>query len=184
MEKLISWYGKEKLYKVEWEGESQKLWTELRYLPTAYGGSNSAMRFLSDDWDNGILSVSDDVIHQLRQKHPEAQKTKPGTLFGPMEEVMESLYFPINGQVIREAALKTKGSGGPSVVDASGFKRILVCKSFNQSSTALCKAFMPLAKTLCAEYIDPSRIEALLASRLIPLIKVTVQLGPFVLAKC
>ena len=44
-------------------------------------------------------------------------------LFGPVEEVHDSLYQQIDGETIREAALRTKGSGGPSGVDASGFKR-------------------------------------------------------------
>jgi hypothetical protein len=66
---------------------------------------------------------------------------------------------------------KSKGSGGPSGVDANGFKRILACKSFKHSSVALCDALATLARNLCTEYVDPSSIEALVASRLIPLDK-------------
>ena len=73
--------------------------------------------------------------------------------------------------MIRDAALRTKGSGGPSGVDANGFKRILACKSFKHSSVALCDALATLARNLCTEYVDPSSIEALVASRLIPLDK-------------
>ncbi|CAB4044907.1 Hypothetical predicted protein, partial [Paramuricea clavata] len=64
-----------------------------------------------------------------------------------------------------------KGRGGPSGVDANGFKRILACKSFKHSSVALCDALATLARNLCTEYVDPSSIEALVASRLIPLDK-------------
>ena len=35
---------------------------------------------------------------------------------------------------------RTKGAGGPSGVDANGFRRILACKSFKQSSTRLWEA--------------------------------------------
>ena len=73
--------------------------------------------------------------------------------------------------MIRDAALRTKGSGGPSGVDAKGFKRILACKSFKHSSVALCDSLATLARNLCTEYVDPSSIEALIASRLIPLDK-------------
>jgi hypothetical protein len=73
--------------------------------------------------------------------------------------------------MIRDAALRTKGSGGPSGVDANGFKRILACKSFKHSSVALCDALATLARNLCTEYVDPSSIEALVASCLIPLDK-------------
>ena len=136
------------------------------------GQINSAMRFLSDDVCRGVLPLTDDVMLQLRQKHPEAQEAKIGTLLhGPLQETPESLYIGINGEMIREAALKTKGSGGPSGIDANGSKRILACKSFKQSSTALCEALATLTKTLCTEFIDPSSIEAMVASRLIPLDK-------------
>ena len=51
--------------------------------------------------------------------------------------------------MIREAALRTKGSGGPSGMDAVGFKRILACKSFKRSSTNLCDSLAVLTKRLC-----------------------------------
>ena len=136
------------------------------------GQINSAMRFLSEEGNGGVLPLSDDVMLQLRQKHPEAEEAKNGTLLrGPVQEVIESLFIPINGQMVREAALRTKGSGGPSGVDANGFKRILACKSFKKSSTALCEALATLTKTLCTEFVDQTLIEALVASRLIPLDK-------------
>ena len=47
-----------------------------------------------------------------------------------MEEIPDLVYQEINGELVREAALRTKGSGGPSGVDANGFKRMLACKSF------------------------------------------------------
>ena len=84
---------------------------------------------------------------QLRQKHPEAEEAKIGTL-------------------------------------ANGFKRILACKSFKKSSTALCEALATLTKTLCTEFVDPTLIEALVASRLIPLDKGKEPLDPSVLEKC
>ena len=69
---------------------------------------------------------TDYVILQLRQIHPEAQEAKIGThLHGPVQEIPESIYLEINGEMIREAALRTKRSSGPSGVDANGFKRIL-----------------------------------------------------------
>ena len=71
--------------------------------------------------------------------------------------------------MVRQAALRTKGSGGPCGVDANGFRRMLACKSFKQSSTKLCEAIASMVKTLCTQYIDPSTLEPLVASRLIPL---------------
>ena len=93
------------------------------------GQINSALRYLSENECGGVLPLTVDVMGQLKDKHPEAQEAKLGSLlFGPVEEVHDSLYQQIDGDMIREAALRTKGSGGPSGVDANGFKRILACK--------------------------------------------------------
>ena len=111
-------------------------------------------------------------MKQLTDKHPQAQQAKSGSvLFGPVEDVPAILYQQINGEMVREAALRTKGSCGPSGVDANGFKRILACKCFKKSSTNLCDSLATLARRLCTEFVDPLTIEPILASRLIPLDK-------------
>ena len=73
--------------------------------------------------------------------------------------------------MLPNAALRTKGSGGPSGVDANGFWRILASKSFKKSETDLCAAIATMTRRLCTEFIDPLGIEAILANRLIPLDK-------------
>ena len=73
--------------------------------------------------------------------------------------------------MVRQAALRTKGAGGPSGIDANGFRRIMASKSFKQSSSRLCEAIATMTKILCTHYIDPSTIKPLIASRLIPLDK-------------
>ena len=71
------------------------------------------------------------LMEQLKEKHPEPQGVQLGSLlFGPIEDVPDTLYYEINGDMVRDAALRTKGLGGPSGVDAKGFRRILTCKSF------------------------------------------------------
>ena len=81
------------------------------------------------------------------------------------------IYQQINAEMVRDAALRTKGSGGPSGIDANGFRRMLACKSFKKSGTDLCAAIATMARKLCTEYVDPFSIEAILANRLIPLDK-------------
>ena len=73
--------------------------------------------------------------------------------------------------MVRDTALRAKGSGGPSGVDANGFRRLLACKSFKKSGTDLCNAVAVMARKLCTEYVDPTSIEAVLSNRLIPLDK-------------
>ena len=137
------------------------------------GRINSALRFLNESSNGGVLPLTDNIMSQLREKHPPPQPAKMGSLlFGPVvDDYPESIYNGIDGEMIRKAALKTKGSGGPSNIDANGFRRILACKSFKQSSVKLCDALATMARTLCSVYIDPSTIDPLLASRLIPLDK-------------
>ena len=136
------------------------------------GQINSALRYLSEDDSRGVLPLTDDVVRQLREKHPDAQRAKLGSLlFGPVEDITDSVYQGINGELVREAALRTKGSGGPSGVDANGFKGILACKSFKRTSITLCESIATLTKRLCTEFGDPLTIEPIVACRLIPLDK-------------
>ena len=137
------------------------------------GQINAALRFVSESSSGGVLPLTDDVMAQLKEKHPNPQPTKLGSLlFGSIDdEVPETLYSEINGEMVREAALRTKGAGGPSGIDANGFPRIMASKSFKQSSLRLCETIATMTKILCTQYIDPSTIEPLIASRLIPLDK-------------
>ena len=49
-------------------------------------------------------------MRQLKEKHPEAQDASLGSLlFGPIEEVPDTVYYQINGEMVRDAALRTKG---------------------------------------------------------------------------
>ena len=135
------------------------------------GPTHSALRYMNEEDCGGLLPLSEQIMEQLADKHPEAQQAKLGpVLFGPVEDVPAILYQHINGEMVREAALRTKGSCGPSGVDANGFKRILLaCKSFKKSSMNLCDSLATLARRLCTEFVDPITIELIVASRLIPL---------------
>ena len=85
------------------------------------GPINSTLHFLSDDGGGGVVPLTYDVMTQLHDKHPAAKKAKLGSLlFGPMENIPDFLYHEKDGEMIKEAALlRTKGSGGPSGIDAN-----------------------------------------------------------------
>ena len=136
------------------------------------GQVNSALQYLSDDQGGRFLPLSDDVMEQLKEKHPEPQGVQlEFLLFGPIEDVSDTLYHEINGDMVRDAALRTNGSGGPSGVDANGFRRILTCKSFKRSGSELCEAIANMTRRLYTDYVNPRGLEAILANRLIPLDK-------------
>ena len=148
------------------------------------GQINSALRYLSEDDSGGVLPLTDDVVRQLREKHPDAQRAKLGSLlFGPVEDIPHSLYQEINGELVREVALRTKGSGSPSGVDAKGFKRILACMSFKRSSTNLCEAIATLTRRLCTEFVNLLTIEPIVVSCLIPLDKGNGEVHPIGMGK-
>ena len=68
------------------------------------GKINSALRFLSKEDSAGVLS---------KGKHLKGQEPELGSfVFGPIEDVPYVLYRQINGDMLREAALKSKGSLG------------------------------------------------------------------------
>jgi len=57
------------------------------------GQINWALRYLSDENGGGVLPLTDDVMKQLREKHPEEQEAQLGTLaFGPTEQVPDFIF--------------------------------------------------------------------------------------------
>ena len=58
---------------------------------------------------------------------------------------------------------------GPSDLDVLSWKRM--CSSFGKECEDLCKSIASIGRKLCRNYVDPARIEALMASRLIVLSK-------------
>ena len=90
-------------------------------------------------------------------------------LFGPIDdEVPETLYSEINGEMVRQAALRTKGAGVHRGSMPTIFVELWLA---NLSSSRLCETIATMTKILCTQYIDPSTIEPLIASRLVPLDK-------------
>ena len=74
-----------------------------------------------------MSAPTDEAMTQLKQKHPTPQQAKLGSLLvGPSDDQFpESVYTEINGEMVRQAALRAKDTGGLSGVDANGFRRIL-----------------------------------------------------------
>ena len=64
------------------------------------GQINSALRYLSEKGGGGVLPLTDDLLQQFREKHPEAQEAKLGSLlFGPVEDFPDSIYQQINDEI-------------------------------------------------------------------------------------
>ena len=137
------------------------------------GQIDAALRFVSESSSGGVLTLKDDLMEQLKEKHPNPQPAKLGSLlFGPIDDAIpETLYSEINGDMVRQAALRKKGAGVYQGSMPTVFVELWLAKSFKQSSSRPCEAIATMTKILCTQYIDPSTIEPLKASRLIPLDK-------------
>ena len=89
------------------------------------GQIHSALRYLCDDNGGGVLPLGDDVMRQLKEKHPEGQEARLGSLlFRPVEDISDSVFLEIDGEMVRDAALRAKGSGRSSGVDATACVQI------------------------------------------------------------
>ncbi|MCY4641269.1 MAG: reverse transcriptase domain-containing protein, partial [Gammaproteobacteria bacterium] len=136
------------------------------------GKVRAALRTITENGNGGVLPLSRDVQEALLKKHPPKQPPVSAAILEPdtpMKETHFILFEQIDGRMIRETALMTNGSAGPSGLDAAAWKRL--CSSFHSSSADLCDALASIAKRICSSHVDPKGLTALVACRLIALDK-------------
>ncbi|XP_028416582.1 uncharacterized protein LOC114540659 [Dendronephthya gigantea] len=143
------------------------------------GKINAALKLLEQN-SRGILPLSQSTINELTRKHPDATEAEASVLInGPIPFVDPVMFQNITESTIMNAALKTKGSSGPSGIDADGWKRILVSKNFATVGRDLRCAIATFAQKVSTIEIEATmendrrctNLEAYLACRLIPLDK-------------
>ena len=111
-------------------------------------------------------------MNQLKRKHPQGKEAELDVLLtDTLEQVHPIKFDAIDADLVKRAAVRTRGGAGPSGLDADGWRRLLITKQFGTSSTDLCKAIAEVIKKLCTvDNLSPSS-EPFLAYRLIPLDK-------------
>ena len=72
---------------------------------------------------------------------------------------------------MEKAALNVNGAGGPTHIDADGWKQILCSKAYGKLPFQLCGAVAELAKRLCTEEVNPECLNEFVSCRLVPLDK-------------
>ena len=144
------------------------------------------MLYLSRNTSGGVLKLNDliptttdngescsrSTFNILKKKHPPGKPPDPECLLHPSSEppsVHAILYDNLNADTILQAALHTQGSAGLAGLDAHAWKRM--CSSFKSVSHDLCKALAAVGRWICTAHVHPEGLEALVASRLIPLDK-------------
>ena len=137
------------------------------------GKVKAALRILAQDSNGDVLPMSNEVLEALKKKHPARKPAVPSAVIDPNCPSQDPSHFilfdQLDGQMIRETALKTEGAAGPSGLDAAGWKRL--CTSFQSASTDLCDALASTARRICCSFVDPKSLLAFVACRLVALDK-------------
>ena len=95
------------------------------------GKLTAAIKMLDRENSSGLFQLSDEVLTQLKEKHPSpAEIEEESLLHGPIDLVPPGIFDLIDEHRIFDSALKTKGSAGPSGMDAELYRRILCSKNF------------------------------------------------------
>ena len=106
------------------------------------GKVGAALKFLDENSNNGVLKPTDEVVDKLKTMHPEAETILPNALInGPIAETSLAHFYDITEQQILKAASHTKGSGGPSLMDAKQWRRIICSSQFKAESNLVPMAF-------------------------------------------
>ena len=114
------------------------------------GNIAGALKLLSNNMLNGVLPLNDTTLNQLRQKHPDAKEVSRDILLeGEIPEVHPVIFEMIDEEMVKQAAIKTKGGSGPSGMDTDGWRRILASNHYGTVSSDLRKAFAEMIKKLC-----------------------------------
>ena len=92
-------------------------------------------------------------------------------LEGPIKAIESYLFEEIDDDLIKRAALETKGSAGPSGMSSDTLRSILCSNLNSKEAKELREQIAILTRNLATLSFDPSLIEPLVACRLIPLDK-------------
>ena len=111
------------------------------------GNVNGALKLLTSNISNGILPLDDKTLSLLKQKHPTSSEVNEEVLLrGEKASVHPVVFEDIDENMVKEAVLKTKGGSGPSGLDADGWRKILVSKSYGTINADLRRAFANVIK--------------------------------------
>ena len=111
------------------------------------GNVNGALKLLTSNISNGILPLDAKTLTLLKQKHPASSElNEEVSLRREKPSVHPAVFEDIDENMVKEAALETKGSSDPSGLDADGWKKILASKSNITINTDLRQEFANVIK--------------------------------------
>ena len=77
------------------------------------------LELLDSESSKGLLNLTPEVLEGLKKKHPEAVDiADESLLYGPIDYIPLGVFDLIKEKMTFNAATKTKGSAGPSCMNA------------------------------------------------------------------
>ena len=136
------------------------------------GKLSAAIKLLDSESSTGLLNLTPEVLERLKGKHPEAADiADESLLYGPIDYIPPGVFDLIDEKMIFDAATKTKGSAGPSGMDAELYRRILCCENFQSEGKVLTEEIAVFTRNLLKIAHHPSLLKGYTSCRLIPLEK-------------
>ena len=100
------------------------------------GKLSATMKLLDKESSTGVHTLSDEVLDELKEKHPQPSSVlEQCLLYGSIKNIPAYYFEDIAEQTVLNAAMNTKGSAGPSGMDSELYRRILCSKSFRERAT-------------------------------------------------
>jgi hypothetical protein len=122
---------------------------------------SAAIKFLDKESSSRLLDLSPDILDGLKEKHPPASEKKDECLRnGSVDQIPPNNFDHINEQLIYVAAMKTRGSPGPSGMDADVYRRILCPKNFSSEGKTLREEISTMTRNLMKSCYHPSLLES------------------------
>ena len=89
------------------------------------GNDPNAMKFLTNNMENGVLPLKTLEQLKLKQKHPQRRDADPEIMLPQKPEEFHPIKLDsIDAENVRKVALKTRVGAGPSGLHADDWKRI------------------------------------------------------------
>jgi hypothetical protein len=105
--------------------EDRHHFNEAKNLPRKFarlmlkGQTTAAIRLLDKTESSGVLSLDENVIEELKKKHPAATNADPTIILdGDIPFVDPVMFHDLNESAIAKAVSRTNGAAGTSGMDA------------------------------------------------------------------
>ena len=136
------------------------------------GNLSAASKLLDSESLTGLLNLTPEALERLKEKYPEAADIADESLsYWPIDYISPGVFDLIDEKMIFDAATKTKGSAGPSGMDAELYRRILCSKNFKAEGKVLREEIAVFTRNVLKIAYHPSLLEGYTSCRLIPLHK-------------